>query len=135
MRLVMVEDDPNDVLLVSRALRGAGVELELEVLRDGAAAIARVEQGGMDAAQLVLLDWKLPRRSGAEVLEALRRREATRDRPVVVLSSSDLPTDVQSALAAGANGYVAKPTQAAALRDRIAALAGFWLVANRAPSP
>lgn len=131
MRLVMVEDDPNDVILVSRALRAAAQELELEVLRDGAAAITRVEAGGMDAARLVLLDWKLPRRSGAEVLEALRGRTETRDLPVVVLSSSDLEADVRSALSAGANGYVAKPSEAAALRDRILALADFWLCTNR----
>ena len=135
-----VEDDPNDVLLFQHACQKAGVALNLRVVADGAEAIAylRGTDGFADRQQhplprLVLLDLKMPRVNGFEVLAWIRKEKSFRSLPVVVLSSSNHAVDVQRAYDVGANSYLVKPVDF----NSLVALAGnvhqYWLTLNEWP--
>ncbi|HKA00981.1 MAG TPA: response regulator [Candidatus Solibacter sp.] len=105
----MIEDNLPDAVLVREALEEHGVEGELLVIGDGAAAIAYVETAKDRLPDLVILDLNLPKRSGREVLQAIRQAAAFRDTAVVVLSSSGAHQDRADTLAAGARQYIRKP--------------------------
>jgi two-component system, response regulator len=130
LRILLVEDDDDHVFLIRRALADVeGVDVAIEVAGDGEQAIERLarsrfEQGGRP--QLVLLDLKMPRMDGLEVLRQLRADEATRGLPVVVLTSSERPEDRQDAVALGASWFVCKPTDGRRLRSEIQQLAAHW---------
>jgi two-component system response regulator len=130
LRILLVEDDDDHVFLIRRALADVeGVDVAIEVAGDGEQAIERLarsrfEQGGRP--QLVLLDLKMPRMDGLEVLRQLRADEATRGLPVVVLTSSERPEDREDAVALGASWFVCKPTDGRRLRSEIQQLAAHW---------
>ncbi len=141
LSILLVEDNADDAELISRALRKAGASHGLSVIKDGEAAIAYLQnfvqhdRGGAftDALPaLVLLDLKLPRRSGFEVLEFIRAHEPTRRIPVVVLTSSNQETDIRRAYDLGANSYLVKPVGGDALLAMMGALDAYWLKLNRA---
>lgn len=136
--IVIVEDDPNDELLTKRALSRLNAPNPVFVLRDGQEAVdwliarcdaARAEQA--DRPAFVLLDLKLPKLDGAEVLARLRGNPSTRHLPVVVFSSSDAADDVQRCLDAAANAYVQKPVDYPSYRDAVRVIAEFWVRLNR----
>jgi two-component system, chemotaxis family, response regulator Rcp1 len=106
-RIVMMEDNPADVLLMREALREQGLEVDLLVVPDGEAALAWV--GANASADLILLDLNLPRHDGIEVLERIRGTLSLRDVPVAVVSSSDSPHDRAGAERLGADRFIAKP--------------------------
>jgi CheY-like chemotaxis protein len=116
--ILLVEDDSNDVLLLQRAFRRAGLNHALQVVSDGDQAVSYLAGDGdySDRTKhplpaLILLDLKLPRRSGLEVLEWLRGQPAEiKALPVIVLTSSRLSEDVDRAYGLGANSYMAKPS-------------------------
>lgn len=116
--ILLVEDDSNDVLLLQRAFRRAGLVHLLQVATDGDQAVAYLGGEGQFADRqkyplpaLILLDLKLPRRSGLEVLEWLRGQvNEIKTLPVIVLTSSRLSEDVDRAYGLGANSYMAKPS-------------------------
>lgn len=116
--LLLVEDDSNDVLLLQRAFRKAGVTYQVQVAADGDIAVAYLSGDRQFADRkthplptLILLDLKLPRRNGLEVLQWIRQQPEQIQRiPVVVLTSSNLSDDVNRAYALGATSYIAKPT-------------------------
>jgi two-component system response regulator len=112
-----------------RAFRQAGVTHEVVVARDGAAALERLLPAGREPVlpALVLLDLKLPRVDGFEVLRRLRADGRTRLVPVVVLSASGEAEDVARSLECGANAYVRKPVDFARFVRAAGAIAGFWL--------
>ena len=130
LRVLLVEDDEDHVFLIRRALADlAGVAVAVEVAVDGEQALerlarARFEAGGLP--QLVLLDLKMPRMGGLEVLGHLRADETTRDLPVVVLTSSEHREDREEALRLGATWFVCKPTDGRRLRSEIQQLADHW---------
>jgi two-component system, response regulator len=130
LRVLLVEDDDDHVFLIRRALADVeGVAVAIEVAGDGEQAVERLarsrfEPGGRP--QLVLLDLKMPRMDGLEVLRQLRADEATRGLPVVVLTSSERPEDRQDAVALGASWFVCKPTDGRRLRSEIQQLAAHW---------
>jgi CheY-like chemotaxis protein len=130
LRVLLVEDDEDHVFLIRRALADlAGVAVAVEVAADGEQALerlarARFEAGGLP--QLVLLDLKMPRMGGLEVLGHLRADETTRDLPVVVLTSSEHREDREEALRLGATWFVCKPTDGRRLRSEIQQLADHW---------
>ena len=132
--VLLVEDDTNDVLLVRRAFRKAGLTARIEVVGDGEAAVdylARAHtQGGPG---LVLLDLKLPRRPGLEVLGWLRDQPGLRRLPVVVLTSSRESADINRAYDLGANSFLVKPVGFAELLEMIKTLDVYWLQLNEAP--
>ena len=132
LRVLLVEDDADHVFLVRRALRDlAGVEATVEVATDGEQASqrlarARFEPGGPP--QLVLLDLKMPRMDGLEVLRRIRADEAAAGLPVVVLTSSERQDDREEALRLGATWFVCKPTDGHRFRSEIQQLADRWAV-------
>ena len=116
--VLLVEDQLDDLILAQRAFRKAGVRAALAVCRDGEQAIQYLAGNGAFADRkrhpfpsLVLLDWKLPQRSGHEVLQWIRGQSALQSLPVVVCSSSKEPEDVSRAYQAAANGYLEKPLE------------------------
>lgn len=110
-RVLLVEDSPDDQMLTIRALRRAGVLGEIGLARDGAEALEVLLPAGggpVDLPQIVLLDLKLPKVQGLEVLERLRGDPRTRDLPVVVVTSSDEEGDILASRRLGADDYVRK---------------------------
>lgn len=136
--VLLVEDNPDDAELISHAFGKAGVSNPMIVVVDGEKAIDYVH-GRSDYADrhrfplpgLVLLDLKLPRRSGFEVLETIRATETTRRIPVVVLTSSNQEDDIRRAYDAGANAYLVKPIGRDALVAMVRSLDAFWMKLNQ----
>lgn len=138
--ILLVEDDPNDVLLIQRAFRKANLENPLQVVNDGEAAIHYLAGEGAYADRnqyplpvLILLDLKLPRRSGFEVLEWLRDQPTLRRIPVVVLTSSRESPDVNWAYDLGANSYLVKPVGFDDLVEMVQTLGLYWMILNESP--
>ncbi|HEX7899653.1 MAG TPA: response regulator [Planctomycetota bacterium] len=135
--VLLVEDDSNDVLLMNRAFGKAGFAGPLKVVTDGERAIAALSgEGGAPGGPipaLVLLDLKLPRCSGFEVVAWIRAQPRLRALPVVVLTSSKDKRDVTRAYELGANAYLIKPAAFSELVELVKVLAAFWLVANHYP--
>ena len=137
---LLVEDDENDVLLIQRAFRKAHMANPVHVVRDGDEAVAYLAGSGEYADRerfplpmLVLLDLKLPRRSGFEVLEWLRAQPGLRRLPVVVLTSSDQAVDVNRAHDLGANSNLVKPGSIETLIDMVKTLDLYWVAMSRSP--
>ena len=138
-RVLLVEDSRDDALLIVRAFRKAGLALPAHV-ENGEAAVAYLVQAAADGDQapgslpeLVLLDLKLPRKSGLEVLAWLRAQDTLRRLPVVVLTSSREAPDVRRAYDLGANSYLVKPVGFEALRQLVETLGLYWLALNEPP--
>jgi len=138
--ILLVEDNPDDELLTLRALKKTGVENEVVVAHDGVEALdylfASGSHSGRDPAvmpQLILLDLKLPRVDGLEVLRRLRSDERTRLLPVVILSSSGEHRDMLDGYSLGANSYVRKPVNFEQFVMAVELLRRYWLVLNEDP--
>lgn len=136
--ILLVEDDPGDVFRIQRAFRKTNLASSLAVVTDGEKAIYYL--GGEEPYQdrdryplpsLVLLDLKLPRCSGFEVLSWLRNESNIKHLPVVVLTSSDQPVDIERAYALGANSYLAKPPDPSVLLEMVRVVGLYWLSFNR----
>ncbi|UPT72401.1 MAG: response regulator [Elusimicrobiota bacterium] len=124
--VLLVEDDPSDVLLMTEALKASRGGAELLVAADGAAAMELLRGPGPRPV-LVLLDWRLPCLSGEGVLRAIRADADLRLLPVVVLTTSASEADLRLAYSLGANAFVTKPTGLPALRALVASVESFWL--------
>jgi two-component system, response regulator len=130
LKVLLVEDDQDHVFLIRRALADlAGVAVTVEVAGDGEQAMERLvrsrsESGGPP--QLVLVDLKMPRMDGLEVLRRIRASESTHDLPVVVLTSSERQEDREEALREGATWFVCKPTDGRRFRSEIQQLGQRW---------
>ena len=140
--ILLVEDNDDDVELTRIAFAEAKVANDVHVVRDGAAALdylfARGAYAGRDAAQrpaLVLLDLNLPKVDGREVLEAIRGHEAMRTLPVVVMTTSAEPMDVETCYALGANSYIQKPVDFERFVWAIKQVGLYWLVLNQPAAP
>ena len=138
--ILLVEDNPDDELLTLRALKKNGVMNEVVVARDGVEALDYLFASGshsgrdtVDMPQLILLDLKLPRVDGLEVLKRLRSDERTRLLPVVILTSSKEQQDMLDGYGLGANSYVRKPVNFEQFVTVIEQLKLYWLVLNEAP--
>jgi len=111
--VLLVEDNPGDVRLIRETLRENGVAVHLHVASDGEQAIAlidRVDRQEVRCPDLILLDLNLPRKTGHEVLERLRKSPSNSASPVVILSSSSAPRDLEEASRLGATKYIIKPS-------------------------
>jgi CheY-like chemotaxis protein len=108
VQILLAEDNPADVYLIEEALREHQVTYQITVAEDGEAAMSMVTSGQVQP-DIVLLDLNMPKRSGGEVLDRIRR-EVKRDIPVIILTSSDSPSDREEALRLGATCYIRKPT-------------------------
>lgn len=135
--LLLVEDNPGDVLLIEEALQETGSTLRLRSVLDGEAALALLRQEGAYAdvptPDLVLLDLNLPRMDGHEVLSQIRSDERLQAVPVIVLTTSEAPEDVQRAYGLHANAYVTKPVDLDALFRMMETLEHFWFSCARLP--
>ncbi|UCD56442.1 MAG: response regulator [Candidatus Hydrogenedentota bacterium] len=140
--ILLVEDDENDVRLIQRALRKGDVPNPIEVVRDGERALdylfAQGEYADRDRyplPSLVLLDLKLPKYSGHEVLERIKGEPVLRRLPVVVLTSSTESADINRAYDLGANSYLVKPVRLDDLEKLAQATHLYWLLLNQSPTP
>lgn len=134
--ILLVEDDPDHEALAIRALRKANVANEIRVARDGAEALeymSGIASGAKPMPQLVLLDLKLPKVDGLEVLRNIRASDKTALLPVVVLTSSDEERDIVSSYRLGVNSYIRKPVNFTDFAEATRQLGMYWLVLNEAP--
>ena len=138
--ILLVEDNPDDEALTLRALAKNNIANEIFVARDGVEALdylfATGPHVGRDRSQLpqvVLLDLKLPRLDGLEVLRRIRAEPATRLLPVVVLTSSREDSDLVESYRLGANSYVRKPVDFVAFVEAARQLGLYWLMLNELP--
>lgn len=139
--VLLVEDDPNDVLLIKRAFTKANLQIHMHVLDNGEAAVSYLagtgDYGDRDQHPLpilLLLDLKLPCRSGHEVLAWLRQQPSLKRLPVVVLTSSQEMGDINRAYDLGANSYLVKPVAFNALIEIVKMLDLYWITLNQAPT-
>jgi two-component system response regulator len=131
--ILLVEDNRQDAELLLDALRELGFEYEVALARDGIEAIAFARCS--PPPRLVLLDLKMPKVDGIEVIRKLKSDEMTSCIPIVVFTSSSQERDVRDAYRSGANGYVVKPVDIDAFSSVVATLGRYWLAANRVPRP
>ncbi|HVE66158.1 MAG TPA: response regulator [Thermoanaerobaculia bacterium] len=138
--ILLVEDNPDDVALTLRALKKNNVVNEVVVARDGAEALDYLFRTGVhtgrdssDRIALILLDLKLPKIDGLEVLRRLRAEETTRLLPVVILTSSKEESDRANGYALGVNSYIRKPVEFESFIEAVRQLGLYWLVLNEAP--
>lgn len=133
--LILIEDDANDVLLFQKAISKNELNVKLVILRDGEKAISylgrKKETDNPENPDLILLDLKLPRKSGFEVLEWIKSDPNLCFTPVVILSSSKQTQDVRTAYDLGANSYLVKPTGFSELNELISDLGSYWFNHNQ----
>ncbi len=140
VELLLVEDNPQDLELALRALRKANLAKCVHVARDGAEALEFVFCEGLhatrritDAPRVILLDLKLPKIDGIEVLKRIRSDARTKLIPVVVLTSSNMQSDVVATYQLGVNSYIVKPIDSERFFDAVRDLGFFWLRLNQPP--
>jgi two-component system response regulator len=140
--ILLVEDNPDDEEFTLRSLRRAHVRNEIVVARDGSEALDYLFGQGLHAGRdlaampaVVLLDLKLPKLSGIEVLRRIRADAQTRFIPVVVLTSSNEEEDMLDSYESGANSYVRKPVEFGAFADAVARLGAYWMLLNEPARP
>jgi len=138
--ILLVEDNPDDEVLTRRALKKNNISNEVVVARDGAEALDYLfgmgAHEGRDTSimpQVVLLDLKLPKVDGLEVLRRIRADERTRLLPVVILTSSGEQQDLTNGYGYGANSYIRKPVDFAQFVEAVRQLGLYWLVLNETP--
>ena len=139
-RVLLVEDNPDDEMLTIRAFQKSNFRNEVDVARDGAEALdylfatgAHVDRNPDDLPHLILLDLKLPKIDGLEVLERIRANDRTRYLPVVILTSSKEQDDLIRSYANGANSYIRKPVDFNQFFQAVQQLGLYWLVMNESP--
>lgn len=139
--VLLVEDNPNDEILTLRALKKSGVANRIVVTRDGAEALDYLFAAGEysdrdmeDLPTVVLLDLKLPKIDGLEVLRRIRADERTKRVPVVILTSSDEVKDMVDGYDLNANSFVSKPVEFAEFSQAVAQLGVYWLAINQVPA-
>jgi CheY-like chemotaxis protein len=130
-RILYVEDNPDDAMLTTLAFRKAGVTASIELASDGEQAIAALQRNHATTPPCcVLLDVKLPTMSGLEVLAWIRSQPVLKRLPVVMLTSSLLPSDINQAYDLGANSYLVKPTDLDSLVALAKSIDAYWLRIN-----
>ena len=140
IEIVLVEDNPNDAELMVRALKKHNLANRIVLLKDGAEALEFLfaergtgQQDGPFAPRVVLLDIKLPKVDGLEVLRRMKSDARTREIPVVVLTSSNQERDIKTAYSLGVNSFVTKPIKFQEFAKVVAELGLYWLMVNVPP--
>ena len=140
VEILLVEDSESDLQLALRALKKANVTNRIEVARDGEEALDFMLARGAHASRpienprLVLLDLKLPKVDGLEVLRALKADPRTRCVPIVILTSSKEQRDIVESYDLGVNSYIVKPVDFEGFMNAVAELGLYWMLLNQAPS-
>jgi len=140
MSILLVEDNPNDEALTLRAFKKNNIANDITVVRDGAEALDYLFGKGQysdrdtsEVPQLILLDLKLPKIDGLEVLRQIRANPATQLLPIVILTSSKIERDLIDGYKLGANSYIQKPVDFDQFTESVRQLGLYWLVINEAP--
>jgi two-component system, response regulator len=135
--ILLIEDNPNDEMLTMLALKKNPICNRIDVARDGAEALDYLFGTGMhekrdlsEMPQVILLDLKLPKIDGLEVLAQIRAHERTRHIPVVILTSSREQADLFEGYNNGANSYIVKPVDISQFREAVQSLGSYWLALN-----
>lgn len=141
VELLLVEDNPNDLELALRALRKAHVSNHIQVARDGAEALDYIFCTGShtgrlisDHPKVILLDLKLPKIDGIEVLRRIKGDPRTKTIPVVVLTSSKEQRDVVETYQLGVNSYIVKPVEFETFTEAVRHLGLYWMLHNQPPT-
>ena len=141
VELLLIEDNPQDLELALRALRRANLANRIHVARDGAEALDYIFCEGPHAARLmsdvpkvILLDLKLPKIDGLDVLKRIKGDPRTKTIPVVVLTSSKEQSDVVASYQLGVNAYIVKPVNFEDFTKAVGQLGLFWLLLNQSPN-
>ena len=137
MEILLVEDDPSDIALTLHVFKMANIGNAVHVARDGVDALERIFGNGADnlpkLPKIILLDLKLPRLDGHEVLSRLKHDPRTRAIPVIVLTSSAEERDVMRTYDLGANSYIIKPVDFEQFTEAVREIGKYWLELNHAP--
>ena len=140
IEVLLVEDNATDAELTLRALRGKGLRNSFVVVKDGAEALdflfsrgAYADRDVRNGPKIVLLDLRLPKVDGIEVLRQVKSDERTKRIPVVVLTSSRQDPDIQQCYELGANSYIVKPVDFDKFADAVAEVGLYWLLLNEPP--
>ncbi len=137
IEIVIVEDDPNDAELITRVLKKHNLANKLILLKDGVEALDFLFAEGSYAKRIdvspkvILLDLKLPKLNGIEVLQRIKNNDRTKNIPVVVLTSSREDRDLRDAYDLGVNSYVTKPINFEEFAKAVAELGLYWLMLNK----
>ena len=138
--ILLVEDNPRDAELMIRAIKKRHIANPIQVAKDGVEALdflfckgAFAGRNILDQPKLILLDLKLPKVSGLEVLQELKSDERTKTIPVVIVTSSREDSDISDAYVLGANSYVVKPLDFDSFMDTMSDLGFYWLLLNESP--
>jgi two-component system response regulator len=139
-KILLVEDDPQDVELTLRALRGEDFQIRVDVVRDGEEALDYLFRRGPyqnspaeNPPNLIVLDLKLPKIGGLQVLQALKTNPDCASIPVIVLTSSGEHRDIAESYRLGVNSYIQKPVDIVEFRRAIKCLVDYWLSVNKLP--
>ena len=140
VEILLVEDNPNDLELALHALKKHNLANHIEVARDGAQALeflfatgAYADRNIENGPRVILLDLKLPKVDGLEVLQRLKADERTRNIPVVILTSSQEERDIIESYRLGVNSYITKPVDFEQFTNVVRQLGMYWLLLNQAP--
>jgi two-component system response regulator len=140
VEILLVEDNPNDVELTLRALKKHNLANKVHVVKDGAEALEYIFANGAythrkieDHPKVILLDLKLPKVDGLEVLRQIKSDDRTKVIPVVVLTSSKEERDMVESYRLGANSYIAKPVDFESFVKAVSELGLYWLLLNQPP--
>ncbi len=137
--ILVVDDNPTDAELTLRALRKAGLGQHLRWAESGAEALDLLRAAGAPGAaphslpRLILLDLKMPGMDGLEVLQSIKSLTALQRIPVVMLTTSSEPADIDRAYALGANSFLVKPVELRQLEAQVVQAGAYWMLANRPP--
>jgi len=141
IEILLVEDNPNDVELTLHALKKNNIANKIHVVRDGAEALEFLFGSGVYVGRdlnhppkVILLDLKLPKVDGMEVLKRIKSDERTRPIPVVVLTSSREERDIVESYRLGVNSYITKPVDFEQFTEAVRQLGLYWLLLNQAPT-
>jgi len=142
VEILLVEDNPNDLELALHALRKNNLANHIEIVRDGAEALEYIFATGAyaqrnidDVPQVILLDLKLPKVDGLEVLRRIKADDRTKAIPVVILTSSQEERDIVESYQLGVNSYITKPVDFEQFTEVVRQLGLYWLLLNQRPRP
>lgn len=138
--ILLVEDNPNDVELALYAFRQNGIEERVRVARDGEEALEFLQCRGRydgrlrsEGPAIILLDLKLPKVDGFQVLQTIRQDEALRSVPVIALTTSNEHSDIEKCYRLGVNSYILKPVEFEQFSGAVRSIIQYWLILNQLP--